>query len=163
MSATLWGPRPLPDVGPGTTTRWSWSLHAVADVTAARGRLRAELPRRAGAIRRDDLERVLLAFEELASNGLRHGTGPVHAVVAAGPSGWLVDVTDAAPDRGPTPAIGRDPAEGGLGLYLVARLGTAHGWCVRDGRKHVWVHLRPSGESVAVPRAAADRDRQRAG
>jgi hypothetical protein len=34
--------------------------------------------------------------------------------------------------------VDRDAAEGGLGLYLVARLCTAYGWTVQSGRKHVW-------------------------
>jgi hypothetical protein len=41
----------------------------------------------------------------------------------------------------PTPAVGRDPAKGGLGLYLVARLSVAHGWYVDEGCKHVWACL----------------------
>src|SRR5829696_5359920 len=38
-------------------------------------------------------------------------------------------------------AGGRDPASGGLGLHLVARLSVAHGWYVDDGFKHVWACL----------------------
>jgi hypothetical protein len=41
----------------------------------------------------------------------------------------------------PVPAVGRDPAQGGLGLHLVARLSVAHGWYVDDGAKHVWACL----------------------
>jgi hypothetical protein len=37
--------------------------------------------------------------------------------------------------------VGRDPSEGGLGLYLIAELATAHGWYVRDRTKHVWAVL----------------------
>ena len=33
----------------------------------------------------------------------------------------------------PAPAVDRDPAQGGLGLHLVARLSVAHGWYVDDG------------------------------
>jgi hypothetical protein len=58
--------------------------------------------------------------------------------VTATERGWLIDVSDSAPERPPTPALGRDAADGGLGLYLVARLCAAHGWTVQHGRKHVW-------------------------
>ena len=86
----------------------------------------------------DGVEALLLAFEELASNGLRHGEGPVRVSVSATADGWLIDVTDAAPGRLPVPALDRDPALGGLGLHLVARLCTSHGWWVESSRKHVW-------------------------
>jgi hypothetical protein len=49
----------------------------------------------------------------------------------------VLDVTDAAVDRLPSPASGRDPADGGLGPYLIARLARGHGWDVCDGRRHV--------------------------
>jgi hypothetical protein len=50
-------------------------------------------------------------------------------------------VSDAAASSPPTPAIGRDPSEGGLGLYLIAELASDHGWYVRGGAKHVWALL----------------------
>ena len=43
-------------------------------------------------------------------------------------------------------AVGRDPVHGGLGLHLVARLCTAHGWIPRNGRKHVWAHVAPTAD-----------------
>jgi hypothetical protein len=89
----------------------------------------------------DDVEGLLLAVEELTSNALRHGLPPTRVTVTATGSGWLVDVNDAAPERPPTPAVGRDPALGGLGLHLVERLCNGHGWLVDGGRKHVWAHL----------------------
>jgi anti-sigma regulatory factor (Ser/Thr protein kinase) len=140
MSGTLWGHRPPPPVHRRATSTWAWELRLIADVTAARARLRAEVTRDAGpaGLPEDDVQRLLLSFEELASNGLRHGRGPVRVSVVSTGDGWLVDVSDAAVDRPPTPAIGRDAADGGLGLYLVARLSAAHGWTVRGPRKHVW-------------------------
>jgi anti-sigma regulatory factor (Ser/Thr protein kinase) len=140
MSATLWGNRPPPPVGLGAAGAWEWQLTEIADVTAARGRLRDEVLREAGpaGVSEDDVQRLLLSFEELASNGLRHGGGPVRVSVIGTREGWLIDVTDTDVDHPPTPAIGRDAALGGLGLYLVARLSAAHGWTVQGRRKHVW-------------------------
>jgi anti-sigma regulatory factor (Ser/Thr protein kinase) len=83
-------------------------------------------------------------FEELASNALRHGRGEVRALVVAGAWGWLLDLSDEAPDRPPVPAVDRDPALGGMGLHLVAQLSTDYGWEERPGRKHVWARI-PSG------------------
>jgi signal transduction histidine kinase len=126
-------------LGSGTFTLGDWRLATAADVTAARSRLRdLVLGRPDTEGDGDALERLLLAFEELASNGLRHGRPPVQVSVTATDSSWLIDVTDSAHDRPPTPAVDRDAAEGGLGLYLVARLCSAHGWTVLHGRKHVW-------------------------
>jgi hypothetical protein len=72
---------------------------------------------------------------------LRHGESPVVATVVAGSGGWLIDVSDRAPEVMPAPAIDRDPALGGLGLHLVARLSVAHGWYVDGHAKHVWACL----------------------
>jgi two-component sensor histidine kinase len=88
-----------------------------------------------------DVDELLLVFEELTSNGLRHGRSPVSVWVVAASDGWLVDVVDAAVERPPVPAVDRDPADGGLGLHLVARLCRTHGWMVDEGRKHVWACL----------------------
>jgi hypothetical protein len=40
----------------------------------------------------------------------------------------VVEVQDGASGRTPLPAVGRDPARGGLGLHLIARLADDHGW-----------------------------------
>jgi signal transduction histidine kinase len=92
-------------------------------------------------------ERLELVFEELVSNGLRHGGGRVEVTVSATGTGWLLEVVDGAGNTPPTPAIDRDAALGGLGLYLVARLSSGHGWTpTGTGRKVVWAHVegRPS-------------------
>jgi anti-sigma regulatory factor (Ser/Thr protein kinase) len=87
------------------------------------------------------VERLLLVLEELASNALRHGRAPVSVEITTFDRFWLVDVSDAAPDEPPTPAIGRDPAHGGLGLHMVANLCGACGWTVVAHRKHVWARI----------------------
>lgn len=45
-------------------------------------------------------------------------------------------------DHHPRPAIGRDPALGGMGLHLVAELTDRRGWTVVGDRKHVWASCR---------------------
>ncbi|WP_369138100.1 ATP-binding protein [Modestobacter versicolor] len=142
---TGWARQPPPDSSHATSA-WTWVLTRPGDLTAARGQLRAastgdQLPRAAD----DDVERLLLAFEELASNALRHGRAPVQVRVAACREGWLVDATDGDVDRSPVPAVDRDPALGGLGLHLIARLAALVGWEVVGARKHVWACVVPAG------------------
>jgi len=62
-------------------------------------------------------------------------------LLATVPTGWLLDVSDAAADRPPALARGRDAAAGGMGLPLVARLSAAHSWTMRGDRKHVWARI----------------------
>lgn len=137
----LWAEAALPSPGTHGTQLLRADVARPADVTSSRGRLAASLATDPRTARADDVERLLLAYEELASNGLRHGGPPVRTTVDAGPDGWLIVVTDTAVDRRPSPAVDRDPAHGGLGLYLVARLCAAHGWSVEPGRKHVWARI----------------------
>jgi anti-sigma regulatory factor (Ser/Thr protein kinase) len=120
---------------------WTWAITRPAELTAARSELRRGLP--AGSSP-DDVDRLLLAFEELASNGLRHSGAPVEVRVHGCDQGWLIDVSDACPEQPPAPAVDRDPALGGLGLHLIARLAAAFGWAVEGSRKHVWAALVPA-------------------
>jgi anti-sigma regulatory factor (Ser/Thr protein kinase) len=122
---------------------WGWEIRRPVELTRARTELRTrlgieQLPDLADP---EDVDRLLLMFEELASNGLRHGGTPIRVCVTATDDGWLVDVSDAAPDFPPVPAVGRDPARGGLGLHLVARLSARYGWTVVGSRKHVWASI----------------------
>jgi hypothetical protein len=100
---------------------WERALCAATDLTVSRG----ELQQTVGST-------WLLVYEELASNAVRHGRLPVCVRVVAIGRGWFVDVTDATVHRPPVPAVDRDPADGGLGLYLVGRLCRAHGWTVDE-------------------------------
>ena len=131
-----WTQQPPPRLG-GPTEQWE--LATPADLHFMRAEVRQLVD--AESVVMDDArcERFLLAVEELASNGLRHGGAPVRARVVAATQGLLIEVSDSDP-HAPEPALGRDPALGGLGLFLVARLTTTHGWLVDAGRKYVWAY-----------------------
>ena len=133
---------------------WKWELPTVHDASRVRMDLRARLahPSLAARSTEDAREGLLLVFEELSSNALRHGGGAVQAVIVANAAGWLIVLSDEAPDRPPKPAVDRDPALGGMGLPMVAQLSLDYGWSREPGRKQVWALL-PSGLGVAtVPR-----------
>ncbi|MBW8767379.1 MAG: ATP-binding protein [Geodermatophilales bacterium] len=140
-----WPRVPVPSV-PGDV--WHWQLETMHVVSRVRSDLRARIahPSVCSGSTEDARDGLLLVFEELASNALRHGGGDVRALVVAGPDGWLLDLSDEAPERPPVPAVDRDPALGGMGLHLVAQLSSTFGWEKRPGRKHVWAQL-PSGRS----------------
>src|SRR3954468_7844948 len=152
MITTQWPQRP-PEPVTDLSVWWEGAPRAAADLTRLRREVQAAVGRRPDD---DDLERLLLIFEELASNGLRHGRPPVRVLLATIPTGWLLDVSDAAADRPPVPARGRDAAAGGMGLPLVARLAAPPGWTVHGGRKHVWARIdavpRPGTSNGGVPR-----------
>jgi hypothetical protein len=140
MSRMSWPVQALPD---GRGEVWRWQLGTIAELPAVRSALRDRLE---GVSIRDEGregsgEQLVLAFDELASNALRHGGTPVVATVVAGSGGWLLDVSDRARESMPEPTVDRDPALGGMGLQLVARLSVAHGWYVDGSCKHVWACL----------------------
>ena len=149
VSETLWASRPLPSVEHPDRDVWRGAPATLAELRALRMKLRAGLSHggRPAAATDDDVDRLLLAFEELVSNALRHGRGPVQAAVTTSATGWLLEVSDAAGENGPVPAVGRDAALGGLGLYLVAQLCGSHGWSAQgEGRKVVWARLDFTGD-----------------
>jgi anti-sigma regulatory factor (Ser/Thr protein kinase) len=138
MDTRLWPCRPLPTV---EGVAWKWQLTSVDQLRS----LRTELRRRLRSAPDDDEEvdeEILLAVDELASNGLRHGIGPVSARIVGTTRGWLIDISDRATGRCPEPDADRDPALGGMGLHIVARLSALRGWTVSGGSKHVWALLR---------------------
>jgi hypothetical protein len=146
------------------TAVWSGEPGTVAELSRLRVQLRGalrsgELP--AGS---DDGERLLLAFEELVSNGLRHGRPPVRVSITAARHCWLLEVSDLATDRPPVPAVDRDAARGGMGLTMVARISGAHGWAVDGNRKVVWARLAygTTSGSPLLQRARAAVERARA-
>lgn len=143
MTEPAWATRPLPPPPADARLLGRWEPATPAALTATRHDLSARLHDGARPPDADEgaVERLLLVYGELASNALRHGRPPVHIELTGYGTWWLLDVSDAAPDQPPAPATDRDPATGGLGLPLVARLCGAHGWTVTAGRKHVWARI----------------------
>lgn len=101
----------------------------------------ADLAAGDGAAAEDAVERAILVIDELASNALRHGSQPAGLHVCDEVGRWIVLVTDSAPLRRPTPALGRPAEAGGMGLYVVADLTDDHGVHYETSRKIVWVRL----------------------
>ena len=134
-----WPSSPPPPAADG----WHWELSHVAELPRVRAQLRRGLAEQShGDPDGPELdEAVVLAFDEMASNALRHGGGGVRARVQRTPDAWLVEVRDSAADTPPQPAVGRDPSQGGLGLYLIAEMADAHGWHLTEGQKSVWALL----------------------
>ena len=134
-AGAVWPSASPPPASPALT----WSLQDVAELPG----VRAELRRHAGAGSPDPdlLDQLILALDEMASNALRHGGGEVRATVRLTDDAYLIEVSDQAAAAPPTPAVGRDPSEGGLGLYLIADMATEHGWYVEAGHKIVWALL----------------------
>ena len=143
MSLPSWTHRapPLRDTRSAVVGRWHPGT--LAELSAARHQLGAALhdgSRPAGTAA-GAVQRLLLVFEELASNALRHGRLPVEVTVTRTGRSWLLEVSDAAGEDAPTPAADRDPALGGLGLPLVATISAAHGWTAVGARKVVWASM----------------------
>lgn len=125
---------------PPARDEMAWQLSDVTELP----RVRAEVRRCLDAGGPSDLrDRLLLVLDEMASNALRHGGGRVEAAVRRAGDAFLVAVSDGDTGTPPTPAIDRDPSEGGLGLHLIAELSTAHGWYVDGDAKTVWAVLPP--------------------
>jgi hypothetical protein len=151
VSGLVWPSAPVPAE---RGDEWRWALPTVHDASRVRMDLRARLahPSLAARSTEDAREGLLLVFEELSSNALRHGGGDVQAVIVTNAACWLIVLSDEAPEAPPRPAVDRDPAFGGMGLPMVAQLSLDYGWTSEPGRKHVWARL-PSGlDVVALPR-----------
>jgi signal transduction histidine kinase len=151
----LWGQRPPPARTAKAAVLGRWQPRSAADLTAHRLQL-AEAASAVGHPTAEAAERLELVFEELVSNALRHGEGTVEVTVSTTGAGWLLEVVDAARDTPPAPAVDRDAALGGLGLYLVARLTSAHGWApTHSGRKAVWALVGFDGSAQSTEETKA--------
>jgi len=134
----LWRSAPLPS---GFHEHWCQELGTLAELAKLRARLRTTLTGSATVVdpqREHWSERLVLIADELTSNALRHGGSPVGTALSSAGHQWLLAVSDTSPDVPPTPARGRDPGQGGFGLYLVADLAARHGWTRRPAMKTVW-------------------------
>ena len=126
----------------------AWELQEIGELPRVRAELRTHTLTQPTAGTAADLEtaeelrdQLILALDEMASNALRHGGGAVRAAVRLTADAYLIEVSDGAVASPPSPAVDRDPSEGGLGLYLIAEMSSAHGWYVADDAKHVWALL----------------------
>lgn len=95
----------------------------------------------------DALEDTVVALDELMSNAIRHGRAPVGVEICACDDGLLVLVSDRASDKPPRPTSTRDPAQGGMGLGIVAKASTASGWFSEGDVKVVWAVM-PDGNDA---------------
>jgi anti-sigma regulatory factor (Ser/Thr protein kinase) len=134
-AGSVWPSASPPAASPALT----WRLRDVAELPAVRAQLRRHSG--IGAPDPDLLDQLILALDEMASNALRHGDGEVRATVRLTDDAYLIEVSDQAAAAPPMPAVGRDPSEGGLGLYLIAEMATEHGWYVEADHKFVWALL----------------------
>jgi two-component sensor histidine kinase len=143
MAASSWTPQEPRTRTTDATPVGRWRPTRLAELTTSRLQLSAALhdgARPAGADE-DAVQRLLLVFEELTSNAMRHGSPPIEVAVTQTGRSWLLEVSDTAADRPPEAAADRDPALGGLGLPLVALLCADHGWTVDGDRKVVWASI----------------------
>jgi hypothetical protein len=141
----LWQTARLPS---GFDELWCEELGSTSALARLRRRLRTETtghPDVADPSRDHWSERLVLIADELTSNALRHGGGPVATALCRTGDEWLVSVSDRSPDVPPVPATGRDPALGGHGLYLIADLAVRHGWYAHRGIKTVWAVVAADG------------------
>jgi anti-sigma regulatory factor (Ser/Thr protein kinase) len=147
-----WAPTPRQAPSLDAHILGRWSPTRPSHITAGRRQLGAALrdSSRPDGAAEGGVERLLLAFEELISNAVRHGRSPIEVVVTATDQCWLLEVTDAAEGTAPIPDQERDAALGGLGLGLVAKVSGAHGWePLDDGRKVVWARVDYTSEESA--------------
>jgi Histidine kinase-like ATPase domain len=150
VSTSAWERRPPPE-SDSALVIGHWGPAGLADLTVDRRRLSAALRDGSPPPAADDdaVDRLLLAYQELTSNALRHGRWPVGVTVSVTGTGWLLEVSDAAADRPPSPAFGRDPGLGGLGLRMVAEMCDAYGWDIDGDRKIVWARIDYGDDDIA--------------
>jgi anti-sigma regulatory factor (Ser/Thr protein kinase) len=140
MDQDLWPRRQRPET---TGPHYESEISRPAELRTLRLQLRAWVADGLGSSDADEavVADLITAIDELASNGLRHGRAPVRVRAVRTAQWLLLDVSDGDPHNGPEPAVGRDPALGGMGLRMVAHLTVERGWTVAGERKHVWARF----------------------
>ena len=123
MTEPAWTHKPRPARRSDVPVLGRWNPAGAADVTTGRMQLSAALhdgARPSGAAA-GAVERLLMVFEELVSNAVRHGQPPIEVMVTATGHHWLLEVTDADLLRR-TLISGLGPAKAyGCGLMTLAR------------------------------------------
>ena len=140
------GDTPVPAAA---ATRLSLQLGSLRSLSTVRRQVQQFLLSSLGIGREDDVPariedavaQAVLVIDELTSNALRHGSPPSSLHIGDDDGRWIVIVTDAAPDRAPTPARERPAGQGGYGLYVIADLTAEHGVHYESERKLVWACL----------------------
>src|SRR5689334_10375705 len=93
-SPSTWGQGPRPEPGSAHLIA-RWIPAGPAALTVGRRGLAAALHDGARPPGVDEVavEGLLLAYEELASNALRHGRGPVEVTVTSNDTSWWIEVS----------------------------------------------------------------------
>ena len=124
----------------------SWPLQLAPQLTRVRAAIE-ELARRRYAHPSLDapepsllgvLERLALVVSELSGNALRHAQAPVTVTLARLPRGWLLNVSDGAPQSAPLVQPDLDDQVHRHGLQVVAIVSADVGWYADADCKHVW-------------------------
>lgn len=116
----------------------SWLLGDARDLGRLRHELLAVASRASPAPSDDVAGHVVLVASELATNALRHGSGPTGVHLSSDRGDLLLDVSDEDTVAAPSIATGRDPGEGGFGLVIAQQLSHELGWYTTATTKHVW-------------------------
>jgi two-component sensor histidine kinase len=103
----------------------------------------------------EPVERLLLVFSELATNGLRHAQPPIDVTVTRAVDGWLVVVSDGSAEAVPELHAPDPRRPGQHGLVVVAAVSGASGWFSEDGSKHVWATVPDVPPAALLQRLAS--------